>query len=597
MRENPADPECSTYRILKIVSFEKNRVDAATILSCARGEAHKIDYGKNFRSGSIAFQFMLEKLEGNQVRYYTIKPQHERKQPLEQDERAQGYAFIREHGPRSSNRNQFMEWADAEVNREGSKVFGWPAAKVETALRNHQKGRTNAKPITRWSLTVKDFAGWFLNGVLKFMIGTLHLHGVLWIGKSRVGKSNGSKTLAWTHSAYSIQKKGSADDIAFLTVKHMDLFKGEPTTDVLPGIFDDGLLQKVSADVLKAFLNPKEEDALLWARWGGCGFEQGSCRQAVANPYDRDAERAALDAATRDKYDLDRFKNIVAPSLEEVKTEEDFNAILARSHFRDLEDGAEFMPWPNPGAPDLFASEVRDTSSPAVRPLPSDYADKMEWSIGYMSSLVEGRDVPTVATVRVAPMFGDDPGRAVSVVGSISGFVEPGAAASASSAPAAASASRSDGAADAAAAAASASRPDDAADAPYEDDVFGLGGGMDGPEESAPAASAAQPDIVGRCGELTKEDQDEQIAIFKSLARAHHGAFEDLCSPPPVKRAKGLMVGCGGPLSGEDAAEQEAIFASIVASAHGETIAVDDDDDNDGTLEAELGRLIEQGDQ
>lgn len=69
MRENPADPECSTYRILKIISFEKNRIDAATILSCARGEAHKIDYGKNFRSGSLAFQFMLEKLEGYQIRW------------------------------------------------------------------------------------------------------------------------------------------------------------------------------------------------------------------------------------------------------------------------------------------------------------------------------------------------------------------------------------------------------------------------------------------------------------------------------------------------------------------------------------------------
>ena len=52
-----------------------------------------------------------------------------------------------------------MEWADGEINREGSPVFGWPAAKVETALRNYQKGRTIAKPIARWSLTVKDFAG------------------------------------------------------------------------------------------------------------------------------------------------------------------------------------------------------------------------------------------------------------------------------------------------------------------------------------------------------------------------------------------------------------------------------------------------------
>ncbi|CAK0837766.1 unnamed protein product [Prorocentrum cordatum] len=601
VRQKPEDSVCSAYRILKVVSFDKNRVDSATILKCARGEAHKIDYGKNFRAGSIAFQFMPEKLEGHQIRYFTIKPQHERKQPLEEDEHAQGYTFIREHGPRSNN------------NREGSKIFGWPAPKVETALRNYQKGRTNAKPISRWSLTLKDFSGWFLNGALRLMIGTLHMHGALWVGKSRVGKSNGSKTLAWVHSACSIQKKGTADEIAFLTVKHMDFFKGEPTTEILPGIFDDGLLQKVRwpgvahaiaargfqgdcvevavalvigrtlgrlkapADVLKAFLNPKEEDALLWARWGGCAFEQGSRRQAVANPYDRDAEKAALDAATLNKYGLDLLKRIIAPSLEDVRTEDDFNVILARAHViavtdlgvhwrvasANLQDGAEFMPWPNPRSPDLFVSEVRDTTSPAIRPLPSDYAEKMAWSIGYMSNVVAGLDVPTIATVHVAPIFGDGPARVVSAVGNVSGFV-PGAA----SAP------------PAAAAASAFSQPP--AELSQEEDVFGFGGGMDEPpEDSSRAASSAQPNIVGRCGELTKEDQGEQLAIFKSLAKASHGAFEDLSSPPPVKRAAhdGLRW------------SQRAIVASIAASAHGETIDVEDDDG----LSAELARVLDEG--
>eukprot|EP00959_Pyramimonas_sp_CCMP1952_P431266 9032512-Pyramimonas_sp.AAC.1 len=89
---------------------------------------------------------------------------------------------------------------------------------------------------------------------------------------------------------------------------------------------------KAPADVLKAFLNPKGEGALLWARRGGCAIDQGSRRQAVANPCDRDAEKAALDAATRKKYDLDLPKRSIHPSLEEVRTEEDFNVILARTH-------------------------------------------------------------------------------------------------------------------------------------------------------------------------------------------------------------------------------------------------------------------------
>eukprot|EP00959_Pyramimonas_sp_CCMP1952_P328521 6877679-Pyramimonas_sp.AAC.1 len=69
------------------------------------------------------------------------------------------------------------------------------------------------------------------------------------------------------------------------------------------------------------------------------------------------------------------------------------------------------MPWPNPRSPDLFVSEARDTTSPAIRPLPSDYADKMAWSIGCMSNVVAGLDAPTIATVHVAPIFGDGPAR------------------------------------------------------------------------------------------------------------------------------------------------------------------------------------------
>eukprot|EP00959_Pyramimonas_sp_CCMP1952_P441521 9243506-Pyramimonas_sp.AAC.1 len=69
VRQKPEDSERSACRILKVVSFEKNRVDSAAVLKCARGQAHNIDCGKNFRTGSIAFQFVLGKLEGYQIRW------------------------------------------------------------------------------------------------------------------------------------------------------------------------------------------------------------------------------------------------------------------------------------------------------------------------------------------------------------------------------------------------------------------------------------------------------------------------------------------------------------------------------------------------
>ncbi|CAK0844083.1 unnamed protein product [Prorocentrum cordatum] len=458
-------------------------------------------------------------------------------------------------------------------------------------------------------LAPMDVAPWFLNNVLKHMIGNLRMHGILWCGKSRVGKSNCSKTLAFLHSAFNVQRTGSDAEIAFLTVKHMDFFKAEPTTEVLPGIFDDGLLQKVPADILKAFLNPKEEDAWLWARWGGCAFEQRSSRQAVANPYDREAERAALAAATLGKYSLGYLEKIVAPSLEAVDDEEDLHAILGRAnvvvvadtgvHWRvasaDLQVGAEYMQWPDPACPDLFNEDKRDHTSPAIRPMPADFEEKMQWSIGYMQNLVDGQDVPTVAAVRVASVFGDRPDRVESVVGGVSGYVQD--AASARAPPAAAAASGSDGAASGHIGAVDAAGAERGGSG--EEDVFGLGGDVDADEEEgpssprasrAPCSIAAQPPIVGCHGELSAEDRAEQVAIFRSLARAHRGALEDLSPPPPTKKPRRLMMGCGGPLSPVDADEQAAIFASLAASAHGEQISIDDDADLD--LEGEIGRML-----
>ncbi|CAK0809467.1 unnamed protein product, partial [Prorocentrum cordatum] len=104
----------------------------------------------------------------------------------------------------------------------------------------------------------------------------------------------------------------------------------------------------------------------------------------------------------------------------------------------------------------------------------------------------------------------------------------------------------------------------------------------------ADAAPAAQPPIVGCHGALSERDHREQVAIFRGLAKAHHGAHEDLVTPPRKTRRTGLA--CGGPLSPVDIQEQQAMIASIVAQAHGKTIGVADDSVD---LEAELETLLD----
>ena len=66
---------------------------------------------------------------------------------MSNEARVEGYKFIRDKGPRSNNQNQFMEWIDEHVNKEGSAIFGWPEGKVKEVLSNYAKGRANAKTL------------------------------------------------------------------------------------------------------------------------------------------------------------------------------------------------------------------------------------------------------------------------------------------------------------------------------------------------------------------------------------------------------------------------------------------------------------------
>ena len=94
----------------------------------------QFDYGNHHRVGPVDIQYMLEKLEGYQIRFFVIKPQFEKAGNITHDQRAAAYDFIREKGPRSTSRHEFMEWKDREVHDTDSKFNGWPEGKVRTSL-------------------------------------------------------------------------------------------------------------------------------------------------------------------------------------------------------------------------------------------------------------------------------------------------------------------------------------------------------------------------------------------------------------------------------------------------------------------------------
>ena len=375
---NPEKPNeyAGLYHVVKHYTVYGGKMRADRLHLHCFGTAMRVDYGNHCRIGSAALQHMFGQLHGLQISCFDVGPRSVSKAVTSSDQasRMAGYRHIRDKGPRSNNQNQFMEWADGESHGDKSPVYGWPEVKIVTSLSNYAKGRQNAKVLTYWLFTLQNLAAWFLNDVLSKMLGSLRQHSIVWVGKTRVGKSAVSKIVAMAQVDYeiSLDEEDIGTEPGMVTAKHIDFFKAQPVTKKLAGIFDDGLLHKQQPDVLKAFLNPSEEDATAWARWGSSTFDMGSCRQACSNPYCTEAETKAVLKSTGDTITHDEFVKLVLPSLAAVEEAAGLDAIFARALFivvtekhifwsvaNPLQVPVRFAAWPKPDRMDLLSEETR----------------------------------------------------------------------------------------------------------------------------------------------------------------------------------------------------------------------------------------------
>lgn len=224
----PPDEDHAYVEIFKNVYLHKNKVPSNECMSFCHGIAVRFDCGSQVRLGLTGMNYML-------VRLWTFQPKFEKKMVLDQTARQAGYQFIRDHGPRSNNRNQFMEWTGEQVLLPGGPLEGWHEGKVTEALRNYYRGRQNAKTLQYWPLTLKSLTGWFLDDVLVQMLPSMRQHSITWIGCTRVGKPISSKTILFAQPRFEITQAGRSDLIPpVVTAKHLDCFKAEPITKFKP---------------------------------------------------------------------------------------------------------------------------------------------------------------------------------------------------------------------------------------------------------------------------------------------------------------------------------------------------------------------------
>ncbi|CAK0885558.1 unnamed protein product, partial [Prorocentrum cordatum] len=248
------------HDILKGVNLLGAPARADSCVRVCRGAGLIWRYGNQFRFGRLTVQYMLEKLKGYQLRYYTVVPKAgkgaARKTAVWELNEA-GCMFMRHKGPRTNSADQFVVFADRGSSRPESPIFGWEESRIESALNNNATGRANARGLETKVLAIRDFDPWFLKNVIRPILALAFMKSRVEIELEQSGEGDAGELVP-----------------TIVTAKH-DFFKGESATRVRPAIFDGGGSADQTASILRAFLSPSEEDAAIWSRWGRSEFDAG----------------------------------------------------------------------------------------------------------------------------------------------------------------------------------------------------------------------------------------------------------------------------------------------------------------------------------
>ena len=147
------------------------------------GQTMKFNYGANFVHGTAAIQRMLEGLGGFQIRFYHLAPKVAPK-PAHPDrqKRKDGFKFIQLKGPKANNANQFIEWTDEQVNDPASPIYEWNKGDVKESLRAYAQGKTGAKTIEQWPVTLPRFHPEVFNNAIVHILETHDIHSTIWGG-------------------------------------------------------------------------------------------------------------------------------------------------------------------------------------------------------------------------------------------------------------------------------------------------------------------------------------------------------------------------------------------------------------------------------
>ena len=165
------------YDVIKHFRFAQ-KVDVRLLEAISSGDLFLVDYGKNFRAGSAAFQYVLER-----AGHFAILAFHFTPKPTKNKEKSsleKGFAYIKSDGPKSNMNN--LRGAEIEVNREDSPIYGWSAGLVKESLKGDASANVFARPTKNFFLTIHDLSAWFLKDILLPLLGDMKSKTLVFLG-------------------------------------------------------------------------------------------------------------------------------------------------------------------------------------------------------------------------------------------------------------------------------------------------------------------------------------------------------------------------------------------------------------------------------
>ena len=119
----------------------------------------------------------------------------------------------------------------------------------------------------------------------KLLTSTLRL-----VGEVGCAKTPLNMIIAFMMARYHSKLGDDAIRPAVRTATEMFFFRGEVGQKKVPCVFDDGDFSEQRVTTLKAFVDPTQKEAMVWARWGATKFVRGQARFAADNTYDPQPE-------------------------------------------------------------------------------------------------------------------------------------------------------------------------------------------------------------------------------------------------------------------------------------------------------------------